>query len=310
MTAARGSNTSPEFGSVKPTASKSLKSPFASRSPRKRPTIDATTPTTSASTMTEPRTWRFVAPIVRSVANSRVRCAIVIESEFAMTNEPTKSAIPPNASRNPRRNEMKSFVSAASSAACSLPVLHLRGRRQDPLDLATSWASGTSGFAATAISSSWPTFLNSRCAVGRSKPASVAPPIVRPELNWTMPETFRCWTGPSACTPIVSPTAKSSFDAVSLSITTSSVFGHDALEQRERVEHRVAVRDREAEVRRAAEDDRLPVVADELRRVRVDAALRLRDAGKRADLREQRLVERRCGDPVLIPEVEGRLARR
>ena len=59
-------------------------------------------PTTSASTITDPRIWRFVAPIVRSVANSRVRCAIVIESEFAMTNEPTKSAIPPNASRNVR----------------------------------------------------------------------------------------------------------------------------------------------------------------------------------------------------------------
>ena len=56
----------------------------------------------------------------------------------------------------------------------------------------TSCASGTSGFAATAISSSCPGFLKSRCAVGRSKPASVAPPMVRPELNWTMPETRRC----------------------------------------------------------------------------------------------------------------------
>ena len=47
-----------------------------------------------------------------------MRCAIVIESEFAITKLPTKSAIPPNASRKPRRNVMNEFVSFASSAAC------------------------------------------------------------------------------------------------------------------------------------------------------------------------------------------------
>ena len=84
---------------------------------------------------------------------------------------------------------MKSSVSAASVGRLLAPRSNLRGRRQDRLDLATSWASGTSGLAATAISSSCPGFLKRRCAVGRSKPASVAPPIVRPELNWTIPET-------------------------------------------------------------------------------------------------------------------------
>ena len=85
--------------------------------------------------MTEPRIWRFVAPIVRSVANSRVRCAIVIESEFAITNEPTNSAIPAKARRNVRRNEMKSFVSAASVCACSLPVSTCAVGGQDRVDL-------------------------------------------------------------------------------------------------------------------------------------------------------------------------------
>ena len=47
----------------------------------------------------EPRTWRREAPSVRSVANSRVRWAIVIESEFAITKAPTKSAMPAKASR-------------------------------------------------------------------------------------------------------------------------------------------------------------------------------------------------------------------
>ena len=37
--------------------------------------------------------------MVRSVANSRVRCATVIENVLKMTNAPTKSAIAPNASR-------------------------------------------------------------------------------------------------------------------------------------------------------------------------------------------------------------------
>ena len=54
-----------------------------------------------------------------------------------------------------------------------------------------------------------------------------------------------------------------------------------ALDERERVEDGVAVGDREAEVRRAAVDDRLAVVADELR-FAVDAAL------GRADIRRPR----------------------
>ena len=57
--------------------------------------IDASMPITSASTTTERRTWRRDAPSVRSVASSRVRWAIVIESELKITNAPTKSAITP-----------------------------------------------------------------------------------------------------------------------------------------------------------------------------------------------------------------------
>ena len=89
----------PLFGSVNPTASNSLNRAVASARPRKNPMIDAIVPITSASTMTEKRTCRRDAPSVRSVASSRVRCAIVIESEFKITKAPTKSAITPNASR-------------------------------------------------------------------------------------------------------------------------------------------------------------------------------------------------------------------
>ena len=54
---------------------------------------------TSDSRITEPSICRRDAPIVRSVANSRVRCATVIENVLKMTNAPTKSAMPANASR-------------------------------------------------------------------------------------------------------------------------------------------------------------------------------------------------------------------
>ncbi len=82
----------------------------------------AVAPITSASTITTQSTWRREAPSVRSVANSRVRCAIVIESELAITNEPTSSATPPKASRNFCRNETKPLVSSASFEAWALPV--------------------------------------------------------------------------------------------------------------------------------------------------------------------------------------------
>ena len=55
-------------------------------------------PITSVSTITERSTCRREAPSVRSVANSRVRCATVIESVLKITNAPTNSAMPPNAS--------------------------------------------------------------------------------------------------------------------------------------------------------------------------------------------------------------------
>ena len=54
---------------------------MARSKPRKSPVTDASVPITSASTKIERRTWRRVAPSVRSVANSRVRCAIVIDSD-------------------------------------------------------------------------------------------------------------------------------------------------------------------------------------------------------------------------------------
>ena len=84
-------------GRLIPIETKSRFSPFASSRPRKRPTTEATMPITSASTTTDQRIWRRDAPIVRRVANSRIRCAIVIPSVFAITKAPTKTAMPAKA---------------------------------------------------------------------------------------------------------------------------------------------------------------------------------------------------------------------
>ena len=91
-TTVRVAKTVPFRGRSIPKETKSESRPLARTRPRKSPTTDASTPTANASLNTDASTCRRLAPIVRSVASSRVRCAIVIESVFAITNEPTNSA--------------------------------------------------------------------------------------------------------------------------------------------------------------------------------------------------------------------------
>ena len=68
----------PVDGMPKPTASNSAVRPAANRMPPAKPRIVAMMPTISASPSTAPSTCRREAPIVRSIPNSRVRCATVI----------------------------------------------------------------------------------------------------------------------------------------------------------------------------------------------------------------------------------------
>ena len=297
----------PLFGSVKPTRSKSQKSPLASPTPRTRPTSEARMPTTSASIRIEVRICRREAPIVRAVANSRVRCAIVIESEFAITKLPTKSAIPPKASRKPRRNEMKEFVSAASSFACCVAVFTCAVGGTFCWSSSTSWSSETPGFAATAISSSRPRFaeqvLRRRQAEARERGA--ADRRDRAEVDEAgdsepLRRTLRLHADRLAELEVLLVRRGLVDDDVAAA-------GPGALHERERVEAGVAVGDAEAEVRRAAVDDRLAVVADQLR-LTVDAALGRLDVGQTADLRQERLVEGRCARARAFREVERRLA--
>jgi len=150
----------------------------------------------------------------------------VIEREFAITKLPTKSAIPAKASRKPCRKVMNSFVSAASSSACcwlaSTCVPSGSTSSMRPINSSSLRPAS----AATAISSSFPSLPKSRCAVGKSKPASVAPPIVATEPNLTMPEMRRRSARPAACTPTCCPTSKPSLSTVAASTTTWFGPGH------------------------------------------------------------------------------------
>ena len=70
-----------------------------------------------ASSSTDQSTCLLDAPIVRSVANSRIRWAIVIPKVLAITNAPTKTAMPAKASSaylitsmNPPSDFLSSFA--------------------------------------------------------------------------------------------------------------------------------------------------------------------------------------------------------
>ena len=79
MTALAGT-TAPEPGRSMPSRLITHRSPIASAMPPKTPIADAITPMTSDSPMIEPSTCRVLAPIARSNAISRVRCATTIEN--------------------------------------------------------------------------------------------------------------------------------------------------------------------------------------------------------------------------------------
>ena len=140
--------------------------------------------------MTERMTWRREAPSVRSVANSRVRWATVIDSVLKITNEPTNSARAPKPRKKYRTKSRPWLVCLASAAACASLSR-------------TSSEAGTSGCTARISSAvlvpslAWmempsktPCLCSSRWAVGMSKTASVAPP--------------RESTSPKRATPVIS----------------------------------------------------------------------------------------------------------
>ena len=104
---------------------------------------------TSDSSITSRSTCRREAPSVRRVANSRVRCAIVIESELAITKAPTKRAMPANASRK-RLQEADELVDVGGVLGRLFGAdADLRAGGRIGWTAASSCTAGTPGFAAT-----------------------------------------------------------------------------------------------------------------------------------------------------------------
>ncbi len=106
-TIVRVSMTVPSDGRSAPKDLNSARRPGASTRPSSRPRIEPSRPTSRPSSSTDRITWPREAPSVRSSANSRIRCATVIEKVLKMMNAPTNSAMPPKISsavvRKPER---------------------------------------------------------------------------------------------------------------------------------------------------------------------------------------------------------------
>ncbi len=110
-------------GMSRPNAPRSAFKPTARPMPATNPMVEATRPTITASNSTEPRTWRWPAPMARSSASSRLRCATTIENVLKMMNEPTSSATTAKISRNVLKNERLSFRLLWLSAVMSFPLI-------------------------------------------------------------------------------------------------------------------------------------------------------------------------------------------
>ena len=102
-TIVRVASVRPSAGRSMPIAVKIACRPAASPTPTPIPAADASRPISSASSSTLARTWRRVAPTIRSRPNSFVRCATVIDSELKIVKAPTSTATPAKASRTVRR---------------------------------------------------------------------------------------------------------------------------------------------------------------------------------------------------------------
>ena len=171
-----------------PRETKSALRPFASAEAEEEARArEASAPITPASIRTDACTWRLYAPSVRRVASSRVRWVTVIESVFAMTKMPTKSATPANASRKSLKIERKPFVSfvACFASACAVRTCAVGGRIGRIS--VTSCCGVVPGFAAMSIPSSFPSLWKIFCAVGKSKMTIVAPPSDETPPILTMP---------------------------------------------------------------------------------------------------------------------------
>ncbi len=90
--------------------------------PNARPTVDATMPTMNDSPRTAAITCRRLAPMARSNASSRVRCATSIVNVFKMMNRPTNKATPAKISKNTLKKPSALLIAADCSLFTAAPV--------------------------------------------------------------------------------------------------------------------------------------------------------------------------------------------
>ncbi len=120
----RGARAMPDVGMSAPTALNRALMALAMPMPAAMPSSEATTPSAPASPITLASTWRRVAPSERSMANSRMRWATVIEKALKMMKAPTITATPPKASRMVRKTlPMASLTALVESATLCAEVL-------------------------------------------------------------------------------------------------------------------------------------------------------------------------------------------
>ena len=118
----RGLIINPVDGMSTPNALSIARKATARPMPTPRPAPDATTPITSDSPSTEPTTCGRLAPTARSNANSRNRCATMIENVLKIRNEPTNNAMRAKISRNVLKKPSASCTAFCPSCVICLPV--------------------------------------------------------------------------------------------------------------------------------------------------------------------------------------------
>ncbi len=102
-------------GNVTPNPLKSASRPSAARTPSPKPISDDTRPTIAASSNTDRKICRRLAPTMRSSASSLVRWPTMIEKVFRMVKPPTNSAMKANTSSAVLKNPKAELIAPVCS---------------------------------------------------------------------------------------------------------------------------------------------------------------------------------------------------
>ena len=240
-TIVRVATTRPLFGSVKPTASKRLKSPSASPKPTSTPTTDASTPTTSASITID---VEHLAPRGAERAQRRELARALGDRDRERVRDHEAADEERDAAE--REQEVLQEADEARRVRRVLGRLrlagpHLRARRQDLLDLGRELLGRDPGFRLRAdlveLADAAEEHLRRRQVEAGERRAAEARRAA--ELDEARRSSSAA-PGPFASTPIVWPTSRSFLPAVALSTTSSPAPGQLAVDERERVELRAA----------------------------------------------------------------------